>query len=163
MACSELFSCIALHCIALHLHCIALHCIALHCICICICICIAFAFAFALQTELLLRPAHALRFPLDSDACLSAYLRNLQLHRRGVMDNMGGVYTAPTLLILLYSTVVVPQQRALLERAPRSYSQASKLDEPRCISILLYIMYNSHAHTMVSDTSVPLGSQHLGY
>ena len=62
--------------------------------------------------------AHALRFPLDSHACLSVYLRNLQLHRRGVMDNVGGVYTAPTLLILLYSTVVVPQQRALLERAP---------------------------------------------
>ena len=85
--------------------------------------------------------AHALRFPLDSGACLSVYLRNLQLHRRGVMDNMGGVYTAPTLLILLYSTVVVPQQRALLERAPSSISsvsQASSLANPRCIAPVFY-------------------------
>ena len=81
--------------------------------------------------------AHALRFPLDSDACLSVYLRNLQLHRRGVM---GGVYTAPTLLILLYLSGI---ERAILlsflnntlysSVLSRAISQASKLDEPRCI------------------------------
>ena len=65
--------------------------------------------------------AHALRFPLDSDACLSVYLRNLQLHRRGVM---GGVYTAPTLLILLYLSGI---ERALLLSFPNNALYSSVL------------------------------------
>ena len=68
------------------------------------------------------------------------------------MDNMGGVYTAPTLLILLYLSGI---ERALLLSFHNNglyQPSISSLTNPRFItSILLYIyLYNGNAHTMVT-------------
>ena len=77
---------------------------------------------------------------------------------------MGGVYTAPALLGSSYS-LVIPNRSLLLSlsflnNTPHALSaKHPQLDEPRCISILLYIyLHNGDAHTMVTLYRRSIGS-----